>query len=100
MVLFLQTREFQRWLHDLKDLRGKARILARLRSAEEGHFGDCAPVGEGVSEMRVHEGPGYRVYFAQQEQTVYLLLCGGDKTSQKRDIRCALALWARRRGTP
>ena len=71
----------------LADAKGKARILARLRSAAFGNFGDCEAVGEGVSEMRVHVGPGYRVYFTRAERTVYLLLTGGDKsTKQTRDI--------------
>lgn len=86
MYTFLRSVEFDHWLSELKDLRGKARILERLRSATLGNFGDCEPVGEGVSEMRIHVGPGYRVYFARSGQTVYLLLCGGSKASQKRDI--------------
>jgi putative addiction module killer protein len=60
--------------------------LARLRSAMLGNFGDCEPVGEGVSEMRIHAGPGYRVYFLRTGATLYLLLTGGDKSSQKQDI--------------
>jgi putative addiction module killer protein len=73
-------------LKALADQKGKARILARLRSATLGNFGDCAPVGEGVSEMRVHTGPGYRVYFVRSGTTVYVLLMGGDKSTQKADI--------------
>jgi putative addiction module killer protein len=68
------------------DLKAKARILARLRSAMLGNFGDCAPVGEGVSEMRVHVGAGYRVYYTRTESTVYVLLVGGVKASQAKDI--------------
>lgn len=64
----------------------------RIRSAEAGNFGDCEPVGEGVSEMRIHTGPGYRVYFTRRGETVYLLLAGGDKSSQKRDIVLAKKL--------
>ncbi len=70
----------------LADAKGKARILARVRSASLGNFGDCEPVGGGVSEMRVHVGPGYRIYFMRREQTVYLLLTGGDKSTQTKDI--------------
>lgn len=66
--------------------KGNARVLARLRSAMLGNFGDCEPVGEGVSEMRIHAGPGYRVYFLRTGATLYLLLTGGDKSSQKQDI--------------
>lgn len=88
----LRTREFDEWLRALRDPVGKARILARLRSASLGNFGNCEPVGEGISEMRVHAGPGYRVYFTRRGQTVYLLLCGGDKSSQQKDIRRAKEL--------
>jgi putative addiction module killer protein len=79
-------------LSDLADTKAKARILARLRSATFGNFGDCEAVGEGVSEMRVHAGPGYRVYFTRKGATVYLLLAGGDKSTQKRDISRAKAM--------
>ena len=71
---------------------GKARIISRIRSAEAGNFGDCEPVGEGVSEMRVHYGPGYRVYYSRKGDVVYLLLCGGNKSTQKSDIKQAKAL--------
>lgn len=71
---------------------GRARILVRIRSAEAGNFGDCEPVGDGVSEMRIHTGPGYRVYFTRRGETVYLLLAGGNKSSQKRDIVLAKKL--------
>jgi putative addiction module killer protein len=70
----------------LKDARGKARIIERIRAAEQGDFGDCESVGQGVSEMRIHFGPGYRVYFTRIGCLVYLLLCGGTKHNQKRDI--------------
>ena len=89
----LRTPEFDDWLRALRDPVGKARILARLRSASLGNFGDCEPVGAGVSEMRIHAGPGYRVYYGRRGRTVYLLLCGGDKSSQQRDIRQAKELW-------
>ncbi|CCG40875.1 type II toxin-antitoxin system RelE/ParE family toxin [Magnetospirillum molischianum] len=84
--------EFDAWLRHLSDPKGKARILARINSAQHGNFGDCEPVGEGVSEMRVHVGPGYRVYFTRRGEVVYLLLCGGDKSTQRRDIEKAKAL--------
>ena len=92
MDSFLRTDDFDKWLKDLRDPVGKARILHRIRSAEAGNFGDCESVGDGVSEMRIHYGPGYRVYFTRVGRVVYLLLCGGDKSSQKRDIKHAKAL--------
>lgn len=92
MNTFFRTDVFAKWLNGLKDAAGKARILVRIRSAEAGNFGDCEPVGEGVSEMRIHTGPGYRVYFTRRGETIYLLLAGGDKSSQKRDIVLARKL--------
>lgn len=92
MAAFLTTDTFAAWLRALRDPIGKARIVARLRMAERGHFGDQAPVGEGVFEMRIHSGPGYRLYFCRQGATIYWLLCGGDKATQARDIRRAKAL--------
>ena len=86
MVVILRSEEFDAWLSALADAKGKARIIARLRSATFGNFGDCEPVGGGVSEMRVHIGPGYRVYFMRAERTAYLLLTGGDKSTQSKDI--------------
>jgi len=87
-----RTAAFDRWLRNLRDRIGKARILARLESAGRGNFGDCAPVGGGVMEMRIHAGPGYRVYFFRHGRSVYVLLSGGDKTTQDRDIRRAIAM--------
>jgi putative addiction module killer protein len=87
MYTFIRSSDFDVWLAGLKDNMGKARILHRIRSAELGNFGDCAPVGNGVSEMRVHAGPGYRLYFAKRGALVYWLLLGGDKSTQQRDIK-------------
>jgi putative addiction module killer protein len=92
MLVFETTDVFKDWLFSLRDVKAKARILARIRSAEFGNLGDCAPVGEGVSEMRIHYGPGYRLYFKRRGEIVYLLLAGGDKSSQKRDIAAALKM--------
>lgn len=92
MNTFLRTGEFDAWLTDLKDKVGLARIIQRIRSAEYGNFGDCEAVGSGVSEMRIHTGPGYRVYFTRRGEVVYLLLLGGDKSSQKRDIKRAIVM--------
>lgn len=89
MNTILRTGEFDAWLKSLRDRKGQARILARIRSAEAGNFGDCEPVGEGVSEMRIDVGPGYRVYFVRRAISVYLLLSGGDKSTQKADIKRA-----------
>ena len=94
MNSFISTEAFNLWLAGLKDKVGKARILQRLDSAMLGNFGDCESVGEGVSEMRVHYGPGYRVYFSRRGAVVYLLLIGGDKSTQKRDIKQAKKLQA------
>ena len=92
MNTIVETAEFSQWLHGLPDLMAKARILARITAARSGNFGDCEPVGEGVSEMRVHHGPGYRVYFTRVGTVVYVLLCGGSKSTQKTDIKRAKAL--------
>ena len=86
MNTILRTEVFDTWLRKLKDSRGKARILDRIRSAERGNFGDCDSVGNGVSEMRIHYGPGYRLYYSRIGPIVYILLCGGTKRGQKRDI--------------
>jgi len=80
---------FDRWLGALRDRKAQARILARIASARHGNFGDCKSVGGGVSEMRVDGGPGYRVYFTRRGETVYLLLIGGDKSTQTMDVRRA-----------
>ena len=89
MNTLIQSSVFADWLRALADNLAKAQILRRIASAELGNFGDCVPVGEGVSEMRVHTGPGYRVYFVRRGGAVYVLLCGGNKSSQKRDIKRA-----------
>lgn len=87
----VRTAEFDTWLKRLKDLRGKARIIERIRSAELGNFGDCSAVGNRVSEMRIHFGPGYRVYFCRTGKTDYVLLCAGTKREQRRGIAKAKA---------
>ncbi|HNV07764.1 MAG: type II toxin-antitoxin system RelE/ParE family toxin [Dokdonella sp.] len=92
MSTFLRTSEFDAWLKALRDPIATARIAARIRSAEAGNFGDCAPVGDGISEMRIHVGPGYRLYYCRRGEVTYLLLCAGDKSSQARDIRTAKTL--------
>lgn len=92
MIEIRKTDEFASWLDNLRDLQGRARIQARIERLTLGHHGDTAPVGEGVSELRIHTGPGYRVYFKQQKQTLIILLAGGDKSTQNKDIKTALRL--------
>src|SRR5271168_3628150 len=86
MHTFARSSDFDASLSDLADQKAKARILSRIRSATFGNFGDCEPVGEGVSEMRIHVGAGYRVYYTRTGSTVYVLLAGGVKASQTKDI--------------
>ena len=90
MNTFLRTEAFDVWLSALKDKIGRTRIIHRIHSAEHGNFGDCELFGEGVPEMRIHTGPGYRVYYTRRGQVIYLLLVGCDKSSQKRDIKRAI----------
>ncbi len=87
-----RTERFIQWLDGLSDPRAVAKIAARAERLASGNFGDVQPVGEGVSELRIHYGPGYRVYFVQRGAVVVILLCGGEKSSQARDIRSAKAL--------
>jgi putative addiction module killer protein len=86
------TGVFDAWFESLCDKQAARRIQARIDRAEEGNFGDCKPVGEGVSEMRIHYGQGYRVYFAQRGFEIVILLAGGDKATQAKDIKIALGL--------
>lgn len=83
---------FDTWLRGLRDRQAVARILLRLERIADGNFGDHKSVGDGVSEMRIDHGPGYRVYYAQRGAVVVILLCGGDKSSQNRDIEKAKQL--------
>lgn len=92
VTTFIRTDAFAKWLKALADAAARARILARLDAAALGNFGDCAPVGEGVSEMRIHTGPGYRVYYTRRDRALYLLLLGGDKSTQARDIKRAIQM--------
>ena len=92
MFQILRSSDFDRWLRSLRDHKAKARVLARLRSATLGNFGDCKPVGAGISEMRVRVGPGYRIYYMRAGDVIYVLLTGGDKSSQQIDIARAKSL--------
>ena len=98
MPTILRTEGFDAWLRELADSRGKAAIAARIVRAQAGNFGDVKQVGEGVSEMRVDVGPGYRVYFMRDGHSVYVLLAGGDKSTQAQDIKRAIALGNELRG--
>lgn len=92
MITLVQSHEFASWLAGLRDLNARARIADRIVRAEGGNFGDCTSIGDGISEMRIHCGPGYRIYFTRRGEVVYLLLIGGDKSTQPQDIARAKAL--------
>lgn len=87
------TSLFDEWLESIQDKRTQSRIQTRLDRLESGNFGDCRAVGRGVFELRLHFGAGYRIYFGEVDNTVVLLLCGGDKSSQVRDIEQAKMYW-------
>jgi putative addiction module killer protein len=84
---------YAHWLESIKDPRTKARIIMQVDKMELGLFGDSKPIGSGLSEMRIHHGPGYRVYFCKEKANRYLLLCGGNKSTQSRDIKRAKEYW-------
>jgi putative addiction module killer protein len=92
MIEIRQTEIYAQWFSSLRDRQAKARINVRIRRLSLGNPGDVKPVGEGVSELRIDHGPGYRVYFIQRESTLIVLLAGGDKRTQQRDIETALNL--------
>lgn len=86
---------YEEWLAALRCASSVAAILSRVDRMELGLFGDVQSVGEGISELRIHYGPGYRVYFGKEREKIYVLLCGGDKSTQERDIKWAKAYWLR-----
>jgi putative addiction module killer protein len=92
MTEIRKTELFARWIDDLRDVKGRARVLAQIERLALGNPGDVKPVGEGVSELRVDSGPGYRVYFKKRGRKLIILLAGGDKSTQAKDIRAALRL--------
>jgi putative addiction module killer protein len=92
MIELKQTEAFRSWRINLKDGRARVAIASRLDRLAFGHTGDAEPVGKGISELRIHYGPGYRVYFKRHGNTIIVLLCGGDKSTQTRDIKTALRL--------
>jgi putative addiction module killer protein len=98
MYQIRQTAVFAKWLANLRDINAQARILARLETCRVGNLGDSKSVGGGVRELRIHIGPGYRVYFTKRRNMILLLLCGGNKSSQARDIERAKQLLAKLEG--
>lgn len=92
MLEIRQTAAYSAWFESLRDRAAKARIDIRIRRLSLGNFGDVKPIGEGVSELRVHFGPGYRLYFTQRGKEIVILLVGGDKSSQDHDIKLAKTL--------
>jgi len=92
LIEIRKTEFFARWLDDLRDLRARARVQVRIERLAAGNPGDVRPVGEGVSELRIDYGPGYRVYFRRDGRELIILLAGGDKSSQTKDIKAALRL--------
>ena len=92
MIELRKTDLFVKWLDDLRDLQARARIQARIERLAAGNPGDVEPVGEGVSELRINYGPGYRVYFKKRGRELIILLAGGDKRTQTKDIKAAMRL--------
>ena len=89
MVELKQTETFRKWRTRLKDERARVLIASRLDRLAFGHAGDAEPVGQGISELRIHHGPGYRIYFQRRGNTIIVLLCGGNKSTQAKDIKAA-----------
>jgi putative addiction module killer protein len=89
MITIRETENFRKWMSGLKDQIALSIINARIRRISAGHFGDSKPVDDGIYELRIDLGPGYRVYFTKREHEIVILLCGGDKSTQSRDIKAA-----------
>jgi putative addiction module killer protein len=95
MYIIEKTDEFDKWLRKLKDIRAKTKILFRIQRIEQyGNFGDCEPVGEGISELRIHYAKGYRVYLKEYGEKIVLLLNGGDTSTQRKDIAKVKQIWS------
>ncbi len=94
MVELKQTETFRKWRQRLKDQRARGLIASRLDRLAYGHAGDVTAVGQGISELRIHHGPGYRIYFQQRGEEIIILLCGGNKSTQAKDIKAAKQLAA------
>lgn len=96
MFFIEKTTEFDKWLRKLNDLKAKAKILFRIQKLEnDEHFGDCKPVDDGIQEMRVNFATGYRVYFKEKNGKIIVLLIGGDKSTQQKDIKKAKEIWGK-----
>ncbi|MBN7812211.1 type II toxin-antitoxin system RelE/ParE family toxin [Algoriphagus sp. H41] len=94
MYFIEKTSEFDKWFRRLDDLRAKAKILFRIQKLEnDGHFGECKSVGNGISELKINYAKGYRIYFKEVDGRIIILLIGGDKSSQRRDVQKALEIW-------
>lgn len=100
MIEIIKSETFNNWLDGLRDLRARAKIQARILRLSHGNPGDVKPIGEGLSEMRIDYGPGYRVYFMQHGAVLVIVLCGGDKTTQTQDIKTAKRIAADWRAEP
>ena len=94
MPTIVKSDAFAEWIDELRDRAGAAQVLRRLARLERGNPGNVAPVGKGLSELKIDFGPGYRVYFGQRGEELVIILCGGDKSSQDRDIEVAKRLWS------
>jgi len=93
-MIIEKTSEFDKWIRKLKDIRAKSKILYRIQKIEtDEHFGDCKPVGDGISEMRINYAKGYRVYFKEKDKKIIILLIGGGKSTQQKDIETAKKIW-------
>ena len=94
MIIIEKTSEFDKWIRKLKDIRAKSKILFRIQKLEtDEHFGDCKPVGDGIREMRINYAKGYRVYFKEKDDKIIILLIGGDKSTQQKNIEKAKKIW-------
>ncbi len=94
MYFIEKTTEFDKWLRKLKDLRAKVKILTRIQKLEEDeHFGNCEPVGDGIKELKIDYAKGYRIYFKEKDQKIIILIFGGDKSTQQKDIEKAKEIW-------
>jgi putative addiction module killer protein len=99
MFFIEKTKEFDKWLRKLNDLKAKAKILFRIQKLEKDeHFGDCKPVGDGIRELKINFAKGYRVYFVEKDGKIIVLLSGGDKSTQEKDIKKSKEIWKKLKG--